>query len=67
MPLPPVINLDDEGNCQYVLFGLENALCGNSVGIYLKHADILQDAGIYWTNPEALSFCLRNKIIFVFI
>ncbi|XP_045023410.1 uncharacterized protein LOC123467611 isoform X2 [Daphnia magna] len=49
MPLPPVINLDDEGNCLYVHFGLENALCGDSVGIYR-------------TNPEALPFCLRNKI-----
>lgn len=67
MPLPPVVNLDDEGNCQYVHFGLENALCGDSVGIYFKHADILQYGGIYRTNPEALPFCLRNKVIFVFI
>ena len=67
MPLPPVINLDDEDNCRYVHFGLENALCGDSVGIYFKHADILQYAGIYRTNPEALPFCLRNKVILVFI
>ena len=62
MPLPAVIALDEEGNGQYVHFGLESALCGDSVGIYFKHADIMQYAAIYRTNPEALPFCLRDKV-----
>jgi hypothetical protein len=35
-PLPSVVDLDDEGNGQYVNFDLESALSGESPGIYFK-------------------------------
>jgi hypothetical protein len=64
-PLPSVVDLDDEGNGQYVNFDLESALSGESPGIYFKRVDIVQYAGIYKTNPEALPYCLRNKVYLI--
>ncbi|KZS03094.1 Uncharacterized protein APZ42_034264 [Daphnia magna] len=61
-PLPPVINLDNEGNGRYTHFGLESALAGDSPGVYFHHADLLQYADIYQSNPNALPPSIRKKI-----
>lgn len=60
LPLPPVTNLDGGG--QYMHFGLESALAGESPGLYFKHADLLQFAQIYITSPELLPSRIRKKV-----
>ncbi len=62
--LPPVINLDNEGNGRYTHFGLESALAGESPEEYFHHADLLQYAAIYKSNPNALPPSIRKKVLF---
>ena len=47
---------------KYVHFGLELALMGNSPGIYFKHADLIQYAAIFATNPELVHDELKQKV-----
>ncbi len=60
--LPPVVDLDNKGNGRYTHFGLECALAGDSPGLYHRHADLLQYAAIYKTNPKALPLSIRRKV-----
>jgi hypothetical protein len=60
--LPPVVELDKKGNERYIHFGLECALAGDSPGLYHRHADVLQQAAIYKTNPKSLLQSIRKKV-----
>ena len=59
---PIAVDLDNKGNGRYTHFGLECALAGDSPGLYHHHADLLQYAGIYKTNPKALPLSIRRKV-----
>lgn len=61
-PLPPVIDLNINGNGRYCHFGLENALSGISPGSYFHNSDLLQYATIFKTNPECIPICIRKKV-----
>ena len=50
---------------KYVHFGLENALMGKSAGIYFRHADVIQYAGIYATRPELINDEIMKKVYLV--
>ncbi|KZS01561.1 Uncharacterized protein APZ42_001742, partial [Daphnia magna] len=43
-------------------FGIENALKGESVGLILRDADLLQFVDVYLQNPGLLPKNLRDRV-----